>query len=193
MGYTLPESAHNANQRVIHHLGHSLTEIFLGIQPNPLPQFQVEGTSELVHTLQSGNHIESLPNLGKKVENCIVHTVELRAKIAKLSEAQKDKEKEKYDREVKNWTFQPQDLVILHQKESGKLETRWKGPFMIEKFAGSYGKSYKTRRIGGKVIKGAFHGDHLKDFVPGRGHLRGPSESALPHNQMIRKPRSGEG
>lgn len=126
----LPTSAHNANQRIIHHLGHSPTEIFLGIQPNPLPQFQVEGTS---------------------------------------------------------------DLVILHRKESGKLEPRWKGPFTIEKFAGSYGKSYKTRQIGGKVIKGAFYRDHPKDFVPGRGHLRGPSETALPHNQTISKPRSGEG
>ena len=29
---------------------------------------------------------------------------------------------------------------------------------MIEKFASSYGKSYKTRQIGGKFIKGAFHG-----------------------------------
>ena len=74
----LPTSAHSANQRIIHHLGHSPTEIFLGIQPNPLPQFQAEGTSELVHTLQSGNYIESLPNHRKAVENYIAHTVELR-------------------------------------------------------------------------------------------------------------------
>ena len=124
----LPTSAYSANQRIIHHLGHSPTEILLGIQPNPLPQFYVERTSKLVHT---GNYIESLPNHRKAVENCIAHTVELRAKVAKLSEAQKEKEKEKYNHGVKNWTFKPQDLVILHQKKPGKLQPRWRGPFMI--------------------------------------------------------------
>lgn len=54
----LPSSVHNANQRIIHHLGHSPTEILLGIKPNPLPQFQAEETSGLINTLQSGNYIE---------------------------------------------------------------------------------------------------------------------------------------
>ncbi len=60
---------------------------------------------------------------------------------------------------------------------------------MIEKFAGSHGKSYKIRQIGGKVIKGAFHGDHLKEFLPRRGHLRRPFQPALPHYQTIKKSR----
>lgn len=47
----LTTSAHGANQRIIHNLGHSPTKVLLGIQPNPLPQFQAEETSELVHTL----------------------------------------------------------------------------------------------------------------------------------------------
>lgn len=64
----LLKSANSANQRIIHHLGYSPTDVILGIQPNPLPQFQVEGTSELVHTLQSKNYIESLPNHRKTVE-----------------------------------------------------------------------------------------------------------------------------
>lgn len=42
---------------------------------------------------------------------------------------------------------------------------------------------------GKKVIKGAFHGDHLKKFLPRRGNLRGLSELYLPHHQTIRKPR----
>ena len=116
--------------------------MLLGIQPNSLPQFQVEGTSELVHTLPSVKYTESPPNHRKAVENCIA--VELQAK------ALKEKETEKYDRGVKDWSFKPQDLVMNHQKKSGKLEPRWSGPFMIEKFASSYGKSYKIRQIGGQ-------------------------------------------
>ena len=185
----LPTSAYSANQRIIHHLGHSPTEILLGIQPNPLPQFHVEGTAKLVHTLQLGNYIESLPNHRKAVKNCIGHTVELRAKVAKLSEAQKEKEKQKYNHGVKNWTFKPQNLVILHQKKPGKLQPRWRGPFMIENFASSDGKSYKIRQIGGRDIKAVFHGDHLKELIL----RRGSSEPALTHNHTIRKPRSGEG
>ena len=104
-----------------------MIEILLGIQPKPLPQFQVEGTSELVHTLQSRNCIESLPNHREAVENCIAHTVELRAKVAKLSEAKKEKEKEKYDRGVKSWTFKPQDLVMLHQKKTGQARAMFVG------------------------------------------------------------------
>ena len=185
----LPLSTHNANQRIIQHLGYSPTEILLGIKSNPLPHFQAEGKLELVNTLQSGNYIENPLNHRRAVENCIAHVVELRARKAKLSKEQKGKEKEKYDRGVKNWTFKPQDLVMPHQKESGKLEPRWKGLFIVEKFAGSHGKSYKIRQIGGKIIKGTFHRDHLKEFVPRKGHLRGPSEPALPHDQTIRMPR----
>ena len=66
--------------------------------------------------------------------------MEVLAKVAKLSEAREEKEKEKYDRGVKNWTFKPQGLVMLHQKKPGKLEPRWKEPFMIEKFAGQLWK-----------------------------------------------------
>ncbi len=76
----------------------------------------------------------------------------LRAGVAKLSKAPREKEKENYDRGVNDRAIKPQDLVMLHQKESCKLKPRWRGPFMIEKFAGSHGKSYRIRQIGSKVI-----------------------------------------
>lgn len=88
---------------------------------------------------------------------------------------------------MKNWTFKPLDLVMSYQKKSGKLEPRWRKPFIVEKFAGNYEKSYKIWQIGDKTIKKTFHGDYLKKFVLRKCHLRGPFKPSLPQNQTIRK------
>lgn len=123
-------SVHNANQRIIQHLGHSPTEILLGMKPNFLPQFHDEWTSELMNALQSGSYIESPSDHRRAVEDCIAHIVELRVRITKSSEEQKYKEKENCDRGMRNWTSKTHDLFMLH---SGKLQPRWRGPFVAEK------------------------------------------------------------
>ena len=77
---------------------------------------------------------------------------------------------------------------MLFQKDTGKLEPRWRGPFKVAEY-GSHGVFYLLVQLNGRKIRGSFHGDHLKKFVPRTGHLTGPSTSIFPTNQSIRKPR----
>ncbi len=78
--------------------------------------------------------------------------------------------------------------VMLYQKDTGKLQARWRGPFRIYGFGESHGVSYKPRQFNGRKIKGIFHGNHLKLFTPRRGFLA-DTDSAFPSEQTIRAPR----
>ena len=77
---------------------------------------------------------------------------------------------------------------MLYQKDMGKLQARWRGPFRIDGFGGSHGVSYKLRQFNGRKIKGIFHGNHLKPFTPRRGFLA-DTHPTFPSEQTIRTPR----
>jgi hypothetical protein len=93
----------------------------------------------------------------------------------------------RYDRGVRLVCHQLQDLVMLHQRTSGKLQPRWRGPFRIQDYGGSHGKSFVLRQLNRRKIRGTFHGDDLKTFVPRTGYL--DDGLILPTQQTIRKPR----
>ena len=82
---------------------------------------------------------------------------------------------------------------MLYQKDTGKLQARWRGSFRIDGFGGSHGVSYKLRQCTGRKMKGIFHGNHLKAFTPRRGYLadadNGPT---FPSEQTIRLQDLGE-
>lgn len=82
----------------------------------------------------------------------------------------------------------PTSRTMLYQKDTGKLQARWRGPFRIDGFSGSHGVSYKLRQFNGRKIKGIFHRNHLNPFTPRCGYLAdvGPT---FPPEQTIRAPR----
>jgi len=51
------------------------------------------------------------------------------------------------------------------------LQPRWRGPFRIQDYGGSHGKSFVLRQLNGRKIRGAFHGDDLEAFIPRIGYL----------------------
>ena len=55
--------------------------------------------------------------------------------------------------------------VRIPRSQAGKLEPRWRGPYIISGYGGSHKLSYILRQLHGKRIKGTFHGDHLKRLV----------------------------
>jgi len=77
---------------------------------------------------------------------------------------------------------------MLHQKTSGKLQPRWRGPFRIQDYGGSHTRSFVLKQLNGRKIRGAFHGDDLKRFVPRSGHLAEDRNRPYPTSQSIRKP-----
>lgn len=78
------------------------------------------------------------------------------------------------------------DLVLLHQKESAKLEAQWRGPFVVDK-AGDHA-SFHIRQISGRRIKRTFHVDDLRLFQPWTGHLKLSNEPTYPTSQTLREP-----
>ena len=87
-------------------------------------------------------------------------------------------------------TFSSGDLVVVYQERAGKLEPRWRGPFAIGGFGGEHGVTYQLRQLNGRRIRGTFHGNHLKQFIPRSGYLADPTiDPAIPSYQTIRKPR----
>ena len=60
---------------------------------------------------------------------------------------------------------------MIWQKNTGKLEPRWRGPFVVNRYGGSFGKSYTLKQRNGRKIRGHFRGNHFKRFVPREGYL----------------------
>ena len=77
---------------------------------------------------------------------------------------------------------------MLFQKNIKKLEPRWRGPFQISGYGGSYRTSFRLQQLNRNSIPGTFHGDYLKTFVLRLGHLADPSDPPLPLSQTIRPP-----
>ena len=59
----------------------------------------------------------------------------------------------------------------------------------MENYGGPQGLSFTLRQLSGRRIKGTFHGDHLKLFVPRSGHLAGLNDLPTHFVQNIRHTR----
>ena len=82
---------------------------------------------------------------------------------------------------------------MLFQKGTGKLEARWRGPFRVMGFGGEHEVSYVIQHLSGKKIRGPFHGNDLKPFVPREGYLRSPADLLQPeHTIRVPKKKKGE-
>ena len=74
----------------------------------------------------------------KQVQTYLRYRAELHDSIRSLDGRYKDSMAEKYNRSIKQDTHRD-SLVMLHQKKSGKLEPRWRGPSIITIYGGSHG------------------------------------------------------
>ncbi|KAI0999999.1 hypothetical protein K3495_g8198, partial [Podosphaera aphanis] len=114
-------------------------------------------------------------------------------KALEKSDWRKMLQKERHDRGVhQRITYKPGDLVMLYDRRNAKkkLAAAYRGPFVIEGKAGTYGTSYKLRQVNGKKIPRSFYGDHLKPFTLRNEHLITGEEEDLPEYQNIRAGRA---
>lgn len=121
------------------------------------------------------------------IQEFITSQSQLRDIVSARSNQKKIAEADRFNRGIIHCTFVPGDLVLLYQNKTGKLEPRWRGPFFVEGFGGTHETSYIIRQLNGRGIRGTFHGNHLKKFVPRTGYLEDLTTGSFPTFQTIRK------
>ena len=184
----LQTSTRSTNSRTIGHLAAAPCEILLGVPPSPdlseLWKPSAANDSVRSFVIALSNPIEH----SRLVQQYISYRSELHDQVAQRSIARKEQEAIKFNRGVRhNTVFANKDLVMLHQKASGKLQPRWRGPFRVEGFGSDRQLSYVLRQLNGRLIRGTFHGNHLKRFNPRTGYLSTPTDPQLPQQQTIRR------
>ncbi len=182
----LPDSGRSTNARIITYLNISPTSILLGPTPDVTPisskLLALPGRSipawhdELMDPLRHSNLVHTY----------FQHRAELHDVVTEATKHHKALEAMRYNRGVTQATHRLGDLVMLYQKKTGKLQERWKGPFRISAYGGSHGKSFCLVHLNGRLIRGTFHGDHLKKYLPRTGYLEEAYTPPLPQTQTIR-------
>ena len=182
----LPKDGSSLNDRVIQHLGVSPRSIMFG----PLPE-----VSACISTLRAlpgrdisewARQMDDQASHGEAVRSYLTHRAELHDSIKQKSDQQKEVMEARYNKGINKTTHHLGDLVMLHQKSTGKLEPRWRGPFRIHEYGGAHGLSFVLRQLNGRKIKHTYHGDHLKKFTPRTGYLASHRDPSLQPEQTIR-------
>lgn len=185
----LQDTTRNVNSRIISHLTVAPCEILIGVPPSP-------DLSDLWKASASSSNVEAqvatLSNPtehARLVQQYLSYRSELHDTVRRLSLARKEQEAARYNKGVRLRVFAPGDLVMLYQKDAGKLQPRWRGPFRVDSFGSERELSYVLRQLNGRLIRGTFHGNHLKLHVPRTGYLQHASDPHLLQQQTIRLPR----
>ena len=101
-----------------------------------------------------------------EVDVYIRHRAEIRDVIFEKRKRQKEASAVRYNRGTKRTVHGIGSYVMLYQKNAGKVMPRWRGPFIVAEYSSERQLSYRLRQLNGRRIRGKFHGDHLKTFVP---------------------------
>ncbi len=95
----------------------------------------------------------------------------------------------KYDRNVSSVYHQLQNLIMLHQKSSDKLQFKWRDSFRIQNHEKTHEKFFILRQINERKNWKAFHENDLKQFVSCTEHLAEDARRSYSDSQSIRKSR----
>ena len=186
----LLRGAKAVNGRSISHLNMSPAAILFG----PLPE--TSGSFSKLYHLPGRNtqmwhdELRNPATHSQHVQSYIRHRADTHDRVKQLTIAHQEKTSRRYDRGIRVALHQIGDLVMLWQNpdQVPKLGNRWRGPFQISGYGGTHGRTFTLKQLNGSKIRGTFHGDHLKTFVPRLGYLADPATDAtLPLQQTIRR------
>lgn len=187
----LPKAAKAVNSRIIPYLGLSPTAIMLG------PAQETSFVSTATLRVLPGRSIKTWHDALQDpiahafaINEYRVHLAEVHDVVTQTTIRKQELEAHRYNRGIKQTIHQLGDMVMLFQKDVGKLQPRWRGPFRIKGYGGSHGISFTLQQLNGRGIKGTFHGDHLKTFQPRTDYLTSTGTGTpLQEQQTIRAPR----
>ena len=186
----LAKDASDVNRRAISYLNLSPSDMLFGptqqVTPNTstllaLPNRSIKAWAEAF--CDPARH-------SAEIQTYLKHRADLRDLVYETKKRQKEDEAARYNRGVKQATHHVGDLAMLYQKVTKKLQPRWRGPFRISGYGGTHGRSFTLQQLNGRKVRGKFHGDHLKKFVPRSGYLATPTDPQLPQRQTIRPPKA---
>lgn len=186
----LAPATQQVNARVIQHLQVAPSAIFFGAQA-AIGSLNLE----LAFILTS-----SIDAWVEEVTNPVTHFANIRKyrdygaqthdRIRQLAFEKKERDAMRYNAGGREIFHEVGSLVMVHQKKTTKLEPRWRGPFRIASSGGARGVSWRICQLNGRLIRGTYHGDHLKPFIFRQGYLSGSrGEDFMPGSQTVRKPR----
>lgn len=108
--------------------------------------------------------------------------------IIKIRSDQRKNEKTKrFNKDIIHYEFFIDDYVLLYQKDSDKLKSRWRESFKIDEYEETHDIFYTLRQLNDKRIKKTFHDNHLKIFIFRIEHLFDSSDISFSKYQTIRK------
>ena len=182
----MPKATGTINSRIISYLGYSPQSILFG------PLQKASATTSTLLGLP-GRHIRAwVDEMDDPIrhrlalDTCLKQVAETHDIVVQITKRQKEAMARRYDKGVKAKVHEIGSMVMLWQKNTGKLQARWRGPFKITGYGGSHGLSFKLAQLNNRRIRGTFHGDHLKAFTPRSGYLANLSDLPLLPQQNIR-------
>src|SRR5215469_630394 len=175
----LSESVSHTNNRIIHHLRYSPNEILFGYPPL-LSAISKAGRVEARFFQSDSEHIAAM-------SYHLSHMAEVKDIVRKSSDVYRERFKARYDRGIHPYILAPGQKVFLFQKDVGKLEPRWRGPFIIESLLDH--APVTLQHIDGRKIPRKFHRDHIKPLRERTGYLRDPEGPESLPPVTIRQPR----
>ena len=154
----------------------AVTSILLGLPERDIKTWHDELATPVTHA--------------SHVRNYLQYRAELHDIVREITRRRREDEARRYNKGVRQVVHKIGSLVMLYQKTSGKLQSRWREPFQITGYGGIHGHSFTLRQlVTERGIRDTFHGDHLKTFIPRIGYLADSTMDQYESDQTIRRPR----
>jgi hypothetical protein len=118
------------------------------------------------------------------------HRVEIHDMIQTTIIKQRKNDAAKYNREIFRAIHHFDDLIMLWQKKTKKLESRWRDSFRISDYDESHDIFFILIQLNDRKIRDSFHDDHLKTFTSRTDYLVNKFiAEILSQKQIIRRTR----
>ncbi|KAK4697109.1 hypothetical protein P7C71_g924, partial [Lecanoromycetidae sp. Uapishka_2] len=141
----IPKAAQSVNSRTISYLGISPTGILFG----PMQETSAAAATLLAlpgrDVKEWASKFDDPAQHAREVQLYVNHRAEVQDVISRLAKDQKEKMAEQYNKGVRQVIHKVGSKVMLHQKDTKKLQARWRGPFQIDSYAGTHGLSFSLR------------------------------------------------
>ena len=158
----LNKSVRIINNRIILYLDVSLSNILMSVQSMfATIDFVLNYVSVFFISIWRDYLFDSSAHF-IEVRKYISFRFELHDFVQKRINHQKNRKTARFNQRINEINFNYNDFVFLYQKNTRKLEARWRESFKIDKHHSLYEVFYKLRQLNKRLIKEHFHEYYLK-------------------------------
>lgn len=177
---------HEINSQMIGHLQYSSLSILMRLLPSSPMNTLLRDSSLTEATVHKWvKSIQDPQSHTQAVQNHLINLAAQRIAVTEADEEEKVKIIKQYNQRVMLRKLLIEDLILLHQKESVKLEACWRGSFAVIKVKEHI--SFHLQQIGSWRIKWTYYDDNLQIFKLWTGHLSLLNKLTYPTSQTSRR------